>query len=106
MHSAGGVEDEIAPGSQAPRRATTSIVSTVRAGRAARIVRIPVATGLVSSAGNPGNGDSGTRGGIAISDDGRYVVFTSTASNLVTGDANGTQDVFVHDRESGQTVRP
>jgi Tol biopolymer transport system component len=39
----------------------------------------------------------------AISDDGRYVAFTSRASNLVTGDTNGQADVFVHDRVTGTT---
>ncbi len=33
-----------------------------------------------------------------ISGDGRYIVFTSDATNLVTGDHNGLADVFVHDR--------
>jgi len=33
-----------------------------------------------------------------ISADGRYVVFYSTATNLVSGDTNGMTDVFVHDR--------
>ena len=33
----------------------------------------------------------------AISDDGRYVVFTSTADNLVPNDTNGHADVFVRD---------
>ncbi|MGH7753061.1 MAG: hypothetical protein ACREN5_09610 [Gemmatimonadales bacterium] len=32
-----------------------------------------------------------------ISGDGRYVVFYSEASNLVLGDTNGYQDVFVRD---------
>ncbi len=41
----------------------------------------------------------------AISADGRYVAFASTATNLVSGDTNGKQDVFVHDRQTGQTVR-
>lgn len=39
----------------------------------------------------------------AISADGRYVAFTSEASNLVRGDSNGTADVFVHDRLTGTT---
>jgi Tol biopolymer transport system component len=34
----------------------------------------------------------------AISADGRYVAFTSEASNLVSADQNGAADVFVHDR--------
>ena len=37
----------------------------------------------------------------AISADGRYVAFASGASNLVAGDTNGTQDVFVRDRGAG-----
>jgi hypothetical protein len=40
-----------------------------------------------------------------ISGDGRYVVFTSTATNLVTGDTNGVADVFVRDRSAGTTKR-
>lgn len=41
----------------------------------------------------------------AISDDGRFVVFVSAATNLVTGDTNGALDVFVHDRSTGRTRR-
>ena len=40
-----------------------------------------------------------------ISADGRYIVFTSSASNLVPGDTNGYDDVFVHDRQSGIVER-
>ena len=40
-----------------------------------------------------------------ISGDGRYVAFLSNASNLVTGDTNGTTDVFVHDSWTQQTTR-
>jgi hypothetical protein len=36
-----------------------------------------------------------------ISDDGRYVAFRSAASNLVTGDTNGSEDVFVKDLKTG-----
>jgi Tol biopolymer transport system component len=41
----------------------------------------------------------------SISADGRYVAFVSDASDLVAGDANGSTDVFVHDRESKPTLR-
>ena len=41
----------------------------------------------------------------SISANGRYVAFTSLADNLVTGDENGLEDVFVHDRETGTTQR-
>ena len=40
----------------------------------------------------------------SISADGRYVAFHSSASNLVAGDANGSQDVFVRDLQSGTTT--
>lgn len=42
---------------------------------------------------------------IDISDDGRYVAFTSTASNLVSNDTNGKPDVFVRDLVNNLTVR-
>lgn len=41
----------------------------------------------------------------AISSDGRVVAFISLASNLVGGDSNGKQDVFVHDMVTGATTR-
>ena len=40
----------------------------------------------------------------SISDDGRYVAFHSLASNLVSGDSNGIEDVFVRDRVLGRTI--
>jgi len=41
----------------------------------------------------------------SISADGRYVAFTSSASNLVSSDTNNMEDVFVRDRQLGTTVR-
>ena len=55
----------------------------------------------LSSAGGQGNGASYDP---AISADGRYVAFTSTASNLTSGDRNGELDVFVRDRVNRRTV--
>jgi Tol biopolymer transport system component len=43
--------------------------------------------------------------GTSISADGRYVVFTSEAGNLVPGDTNDATDVFVHDCQTGDTIR-
>ncbi|MBN1195220.1 MAG: PD40 domain-containing protein [Methanomicrobiaceae archaeon] len=40
-----------------------------------------------------------------ISDDGRYVTFSSGADNLVPGDTNTVLDVFLHDRTTGLTTR-
>jgi Tol biopolymer transport system component len=56
----------------------------------------------VSSDGSEGNGSSVYS---SISADGRYVAFQSTASNLVSGDTNGKDDIFVHDRQTGATTR-
>jgi hypothetical protein len=53
----------------------------------------------VDNAGNQGNRSSGDLGDRpAITADGRYVAFESSATNLVPGDTNGFEDVFVHDR--------
>jgi Tol biopolymer transport system component len=40
-----------------------------------------------------------------ITDDGKHVVFSSNAANLVPGDTNGVPDVFVRDLAAGTTVR-
>ena len=56
----------------------------------------------VSSSGGQGNGDSNR---VDLSGDGRYVVFESGAWNLVAGDTNGRNDIFVHDRQAGTTER-
>jgi Tol biopolymer transport system component len=48
----------------------------------------------VDSGGTQGAGSSG---GPSISADGRFVAFDSLASNLVLGDTNGFQDVFLRD---------
>jgi len=40
----------------------------------------------------------------SVSDDGRFVAFRSMASNLVAGDDNNRGDIFVHDRDTGETA--
>ena len=42
---------------------------------------------------------------VSISADGRYVAFTSSATNLISGDTNGGWDVFVKDTQTGTTTR-
>jgi len=54
----------------------------------------------IASDGSQGNNYSDWP---SISTDGRYVVFTSYASNLVSGDTNRSGDIFVHDRQTGST---
>jgi len=41
----------------------------------------------------------------SISADGNFVAFDSPASNLVSGDTNDVHDVFVRDRQTGDTTR-
>jgi Tol biopolymer transport system component len=57
----------------------------------------------VSSTGEEGNNSSLFYP--SISANGRFVAFTSYASNLVPGDENGAEDVFVRDRKRGVTTR-
>ena len=57
----------------------------------------------VSVADDGTSGDGGS-GAPALSADGRFVTFFSSASNLVPGDTNGEQDVFVYDRQD-QTIQ-
>lgn len=42
--------------------------------------------------------------GSAISVNGRFVVFSSSATNLVPNDNNGKVDLFLHDRRTGHTT--
>jgi hypothetical protein len=56
----------------------------------------------VSSHGRQGNGASVAE---ALSPDGRFVLLSSHASNLVRGDTNGRSDVFLRDRRRGLTWR-
>ncbi len=55
------------------------------------------------SNGLGGAASNGSSYEASISSDGRYVAFLSSATNLVAGDANGVQDAFVHDRQTGLT---
>jgi len=55
----------------------------------------------VSSSGTLGNYSSV---GSAISDDGRYVAFNSSSTNLVSGDTNQRTDEFLRDVVAGTTI--
>lgn len=64
-----------------------------------------VATGLLSRASIALNGalPNGDSFDPVLSGNGRFVAFTSRASNLVVGDTNGLHDVFLRDRVLGTT---
>ena len=56
----------------------------------------------VDSTGAQSNGFSDRP---SLNADGRFVAFESGATNLVVGDTNGANDIFVHDRDTGATTR-
>jgi len=87
--------------------ATSSVLSAVALVLPGPASAVGMATGgttrvSMSSAGAQANGHSTST---AISANGRYVAFDSEASNLVPGDTNRSQDVFVRDRQNGVTSR-
>jgi Tol biopolymer transport system component len=55
----------------------------------------------VSSTGGQSNAESG--GGASFSTDGRYVAFSSLATNLVANDRNDITDVFIRDLRTNRT---
>lgn len=61
-------------------------------------------TKLVSRGGN-GTVANGKSERSSISHDGRFIAFSSEASNLIDGDNNGIEDVFVHDQLLNTIVR-
>ncbi len=67
-----------------------------------RYSRISQQTELISksTSGTLGNGNSVES---SISGDGRYIAYSSGATNLVASDTNGTEDVFIRDTKAGTT---
>ncbi len=65
--------------------------------RTTKIIRVSVGT-----RGNQGNGESS---GAVISADGRYVAFSSSATNLIRGDTNKADDIYVRDLRERTTRR-
>ncbi|HTE57731.1 MAG TPA: hypothetical protein VK694_03220 [Verrucomicrobiae bacterium] len=92
--------------------AGTNLVSSDTNGRIDLFIK-NLATGaveLVSVSSDEVQGNADTdyphTDALDISPDGRYVLFASTASNLVASDPNGnTIDVFLRDRQTGTTER-
>ncbi len=71
-------------------------------GADAALVPGPTSRASVDTAGGPLNAQAGTS---SLSVDGRFVTFSSSANDVVAGDANGLNDVFVRDRVRGVTSR-
>jgi hypothetical protein len=55
---------------------------------------------LIRAAASDGTQANGRSERPAISADGRYVTYHSTASNLIVDDTNGLTDVFLFDRNA------
>jgi hypothetical protein len=62
-------------------------------------------TTLVSRRTDGGQATGGSSTNPAVSDLGRFVAFQSAATNLVAGDTNGLDDIFVRDLQSSTTER-
>jgi Tol biopolymer transport system component len=64
-------------------------------------------TGTITrvSADSSGQAANGNSDNASASEDGRYIAFTSQASNLVEGDNNGHRDVFRKDMHTGAVLR-
>jgi Tol biopolymer transport system component len=96
----------VAAGAAAARGKTCAAIASLgllfAATGVAEAATAATSRGSVSSNGDQANDYSFTP---SISGDGRFVAFASGASNLVPGDTNGAEDVFVHDRSTGQTSR-
>ncbi len=59
-------------------------------------------TSLISSASDGSTGNA-PPSGVAMSEDGRYIAFTSSATNLVPQNTNGLNEAFVRDTQAGVT---
>ncbi|MCX6927286.1 MAG: hypothetical protein NT154_29390, partial [Verrucomicrobia bacterium] len=60
-------------------------------------------TNLLVSVATNGAGADGISTEPTLSADGRYVAFTSSADNLISGDTNRSSDVFLRDLQTGVT---
>jgi Tol biopolymer transport system component/alpha-tubulin suppressor-like RCC1 family protein len=56
------------------------------------------------SQGDPPGAANGPSDSPAISNDGRFVAYRSTATNLVAGATNGLPNIFLYDRQTGTTT--
>lgn len=85
----------------------TNLVPGVSGTREQIFVRDRVAevTELASASSTGASGNDHSERSSSVTADGRYVAFASLASNLVEGDNNGVQDVFVRDRLTATTER-
>lgn len=84
---------------------TNLVASDTNGARDVFVRTIGGATTFRVSVDGSGAQGGGASGYADISVDARYVVFHSVATNLVAGDLNGAQDIFVRDRVASTTRR-
>ncbi|MEK0316992.1 fibronectin type III domain-containing protein [Cohnella sp. 56] len=89
----GDTESSVADGVYGEEQGLLSIANAVYG----LPVKISAAPG-----GAAGTGDSKSA---SVSGDGRFVAFASASTNLIEGDTNGKQDIFLRDRVAGTTKR-
>src|SRR5690242_11634512 len=81
---------------------TTLIAAVLALGAPAHAAQQPATRISVATSGTQANGPSSFGN---VSANGRFVVFSSDATNLVPGDTNGKTDVFRRDLTTGETIR-
>ncbi|WP_171168757.1 PD40 domain-containing protein [Streptomyces sp. I05A-00742] len=79
-----------------------AVTATTAPDAAARPHRLAVRLMSAAADGTPANDEVSAP---AISADGRYVAYSTKAGNLVPGDTNGLEDVFVKDVRTGRITR-
>jgi Tol biopolymer transport system component len=67
--------------------------------------RLSKKTRMMNVRSNGSRPSNGTSFEASISPNGRYIAFTSDSTDLVTGDGNSQQDIFLHDRTTSKTRR-
>lgn len=67
--------------------------------------RLLQTTAVVSVSESGGLGDGGAGDHCLLSADGRVAAYSNGSHNLVAGDTNGRQDIFVHDLDTLSTIR-
>ena len=84
----------------------SNLVSTNTNGKSQIYIK-DTSTGGIQLISMNGSGVAGNANSVepSISGDGRYVAFTSDATNLIANDGNGLRDVFIFDRNSSSIMR-
>jgi Tol biopolymer transport system component len=99
-----------------PARSRTHLARTLGLAGVATVlglVSVPAAPAVAAAAPGTSRVSVATGGGqadayslsTAVSADGRYIAFSSDATNLVPGDTNGQGDIFLRDQRRGTTTR-